>query len=96
MTTDRYAPQKIDIQKIQQGLSKKQMSKIQYECDLLRVDPQKLMYIAPHLFNEGITSSNKEYVNEPEPVKEEDYDNNESTWDNSSTDDYSYYLDSED
>ena len=39
-------------------LSKKQMEKIQYESMLLRMTPQQLYVVAPHLFNENITAAN--------------------------------------
>lgn len=39
-------------------LSKKQMSKIEYECNLLRITIQQLYVVAPHLFHEGITAAN--------------------------------------
>lgn len=41
-------------------LSKKQLDKIKYESMLLRVSPESLYVIAPHLFHEGITAANTE------------------------------------
>ena len=68
---EKNAPVKLNISRIQQGLSKKQMTKIEYECDLLRVDVQKLVYMAPHLFNEGVTAANTVVIPSPtEPIKE--------------------------
>lgn len=48
-------------------LSKKQMDKITYESMLLRMTPQQLYIIAPHLFEEGITSANSK-VDAIEPI----------------------------
>lgn len=59
---EKMAPQKIDVKRIQEGLSKRQMQRIEYECSLLKVDIQKLLYIAPHLFNENITSANTKVI----------------------------------
>lgn len=58
MNPEKYAPRKIDPIKLKEGLSQKQMKRIAYECMLLKKDVQELLYIAPHLFNEGITSAN--------------------------------------
>lgn len=53
-------------------LSKKQMSKIEYECNLLRITIQQLYIVAPHLFHEGITAANTviSEVNQFEELKE--------------------------
>lgn len=53
-------------------LSKKQMSKIEYECNLLRITIQQLYVVAPHLFHEGITAANTviSEVNQFEELKE--------------------------
>jgi hypothetical protein len=72
MDKERYSPQKIDIKRIQSGLSVHQMTKIEYECDLLRMDVQKLLYVAPFLFCEGITASNTEVVVTPQEENLED------------------------
>ena len=39
-------------------LSKKQMDKITYEAMLMRMSPQQLYVVAPHLFIENITAAN--------------------------------------
>jgi len=46
------------------NLSKKQLDRIQYECNLLKLSPQQLYIIAPHLFHEGVTSANTEIKND--------------------------------
>ena len=66
---DRYAPSKMDIKKINESLSKNQMGKILYECNLLRTTPQALTLIAPFLFNEGITAANTTITNPPMETK---------------------------
>jgi hypothetical protein len=54
------------------SLSKKQMSKIEYECNLLRITIQQLYVVAPHLFHEGVTAANTvvSEVNQFEELKE--------------------------
>lgn len=47
-------------------LSQKQLNRITYEAMLLKVSPQQLMVLAPHLFIEGVTSTNK-LVEEEKP-----------------------------
>ena len=61
---EKNAPVKINIERIKQGLSSRQMSKIKYECDLLRKDVQELLYVAPHLFTEGTTAANTTVIEE--------------------------------
>jgi hypothetical protein len=53
-------------------LSQKQQSRIEYECNLLRVNAEQLYYIAPHLFHEGVTAANTkiEELSEFEELKE--------------------------
>jgi hypothetical protein len=48
------------------NLSQKQISRIRYECQLLKRSPQELQVIAPWLFIEGVTAANTEVV---EPAK---------------------------
>jgi hypothetical protein len=52
-------------------LSKKQMDKIEYESMLLRMSPQQLYVVAPHLFVENITSANTESKSVVEDLKEQ-------------------------
>jgi len=40
------------------NLSEKQLSRIRYECNLLKMSVQQLYIVAPHLFHEGITAAN--------------------------------------
>jgi hypothetical protein len=51
------------------NLSEKQISRIQYECMLMKRAPQELQVIAPWLFIEGVTAANTEVV---EPIKVEE------------------------
>ncbi len=96
MKEDKYAPIKINLQKIKEGLSENQMKKIMYECDLLMVSPNDLIYIAGHLFNEGITASNTYIIlGSSVPVTDYKIEADYSSYDNdeySSHDDYSYYT----
>lgn len=39
-------------------LSEKQLSRIKYECNLLRMTVSELYIVAPHLFHEGVTAAN--------------------------------------
>ena len=73
---EKMAPRKLNVEQLQKGLSVSQMSKIEYVCMLLKVTPQQLVNMAPHLFNEGVTESNTvtetpvmEVVKEEEPMK---------------------------
>lgn len=79
MTFDpnKYNPTKVDISKLKNGLSKLQMNKIAYECDLLRVDIERLIYLAPFLFIEGVTTANTKITNSKiETIQDlDDYDN---------------------
>lgn len=70
---EKNAPIKINLERIKLGLSQEQLQKIKYECDLLRKDIQELLYIAPHLFTEGVTAANTVVIKEkkkPEVVEE--------------------------
>jgi hypothetical protein len=49
-------------------LSKKQMDRVKYEAMLLKISPQQLYNIAPHVFNEGITAANTKIE---EPIEKE-------------------------
>lgn len=69
---EKNAPRKLDMEQLQKGLSKKQMDKVQYECDLMRMEPQRLLQIAPHLFNENVTAANTTIEPEPYITQEED------------------------
>ena len=53
------------------NLSEKQIKKIKYECDLLRMNIQQLYVVAPHLFVENITSANTESKSVVEDLKEQ-------------------------
>ncbi len=94
---EKYSPQKLDIKRIQEGLSNRQMSKIQYECDLLRMDIQKLLYVAAHLFNEGVTASNTKIIETVEKIHIHETEITKDSYDSGTTtyetygDDYSYY-----
>lgn len=63
-------PKKIDPDKLRDGLSSKQLNKIAYECDLLRKNPQELLNIAPHMFNDNTTAANST-AKDPLPIIEE-------------------------
>lgn len=71
---EKNSPRMFDLATVKNGLSEKQLSKIQYECDLLRIDLQnethRAVAIIPFLFQEGITAANtkviKEIISEPE------------------------------
>lgn len=73
---DRFAPTKINLNKIHENLSKKQLKRIAYECNLmfpklsLQEAIQKLIFIAPHIFNEGVFSTNSVKTAEPELEEE--------------------------
>ncbi len=78
---EKNSPQMFDLAKIQNGLSKKQMDKIQYECMLLRLDLQndvhRVISIIPHLFTEDRTAANTDSIKEIEikiDDKKEDLD----------------------
>ncbi len=62
---EKNSPKKIDIPKLKLGLSKSQYSKIAYECDLLRINMDKLISLAPFLFIDGITAANTSIISEP-------------------------------
>jgi hypothetical protein len=53
-------------------LSEKQLSRIKYECSLLRMAISELYIVAPHLFHEGVTAANTvvSEVNQFEELKE--------------------------
>ena len=68
-------------------LSKKQVKRIKYECDLLKMSPQQLYVVAPHLFVENITSANTEAKDVIEELKEQASNYLESL---KSNDDYEY------
>jgi hypothetical protein len=56
-------------------LSKKQMDRVKYEAMLLKISPQQLYNIAPHVFNEGITAANtkiEEPIEKEEEIEEEE------------------------
>lgn len=59
---EKNSPVKLNLETIKDGLNPKQLDKIKYECNLLRKSIQELMYIAPHLFNNGVTSANTKIV----------------------------------
>jgi hypothetical protein len=72
---ERMSPRTLNVEQLQKGLSQHQMDKIQYECTLLKVTPQQLVHMAPHLFNEGVTSANTsvtESFEKPPTRKEEE------------------------
>jgi hypothetical protein len=69
---EKNSPVKIDLNTLSKGLTKRQMDKIKYACDLLRRSPQKpltleeLLVVAPFLFQNGITEANTESTVEEE------------------------------
>lgn len=63
---ERMAPKKYDVSKLKEGLSYEQQKKIYYEAALLRIAPQDLLYLAPHLFCEARTAANTAVILEDE------------------------------
>jgi hypothetical protein len=55
---------------MQQGLNARQLERVDYECDLLRMTKEQLIYVAPWLFCNGITASNTVAYED----KEKEYD----------------------
>lgn len=51
-------------------LTEKQISKIKYECDLLRMNMEQLYHIAPHMFEQYTSKSTAKPV-PLEPTKDE-------------------------
>lgn len=58
-------------------LSKKQMDRVKYEAMLLKISPQQLYNIAPHVFNEGITAANTKIEEPIEKEKKEEIEEEE-------------------
>ena len=98
MNPEKNSPKKFTPETINAGLSKQQQLKILYECELLSVTPQQLLNIAPHLFNEGVTSANTLVTKQPEQIptpattsEQDDTDTDDKTSTHYLDDDYGYY-----
>ena len=63
MDPEKNSPRKVDRKKLQEGLSEKTKNKIMYECDLLRMSPDTLLSIAPHIF----------FIEEPEIIPDKKF-----------------------
>lgn len=70
---EAYSPRKLDLTKLKSlGLSKNQMMKINYECDLLRVAIEQLVNLAPYMFVEGVTAANTAIQPSNDVLEDED------------------------
>lgn len=67
MDPEKNSPKKIDKDKLKLGISEKIRKRVLYECDLLRMDPDRLLTIAPHIFfteeTSPIQESTRKYYN---------------------------------
>jgi len=84
---EKNSPQKITLEKLRAGLSRKQENRIAYECDLLRTSSEKLFYMAPFLFQEDVTAANTIVIKEKEEITQQ-----EPKYSTDTNDDEDYYY----
>lgn len=56
---ERFAPRKINVEQLKEGLPSKQMDRLNYECMLVGVSIKELLQIASHLFRFNETTEKK-------------------------------------